>query len=179
MTIRTAATPTFTLRFIGTLALMPAFFLSPSAFAAVIVDNGSTLDIDPTSAPTPTSYSVRNNSVLNVNGATTQTITIQRGSTLNINGGTINSNPGDDGITINGSQGTINQATVTADGIALLVNREPDSTQGSVVSAANSHFSGAISGAAVTSFSTLDLINSTVTGTDAGSFGLIVAGGGR
>ena len=177
MTIRTAATPTFNLRFIGTLALMPAFFLSPSAFAAVIVDNASTLDIDPTSAPTPTSYSVRNNSVLNVNGATTQTITIQRGSTLNINGGTINSNPGDDGITINGSQGTINQATVTADGIALLVNREPDSTQGSVVTAANSHFSGAISGAAVTSFSTLDLINSTVTGTDAGSFGLIVAGG--
>ena len=177
MANRTAANPAFTLRYIGTLALMPAFFLSSSAFSAVIVDNGNTLDIDSTSAPVPIDYSVRNNSVLNVNGATTQSITIQRGSTLNINGGTVNGNAGGDGITINGSRGTINQATVTADSIALLVNREPDSTQGSVVTAANSHFSGAISGAAVTGFSTLDLINSTVTGTDAGSFGLIVAGG--
>jgi len=177
MAFRTAIDSTFTLRFVGTLALMPAFFLSSSAWAAVIVDNGSTLDIDSVSAPTPIDYSVKNKSTLNVNGATTQSITIQRGSTLTINGATVNGNAGGNAITINGSRGAINQATVTADRIALLVNREPDSNQGSEVTVTNSHFNGAFAGAAVTGFSTLDLVNSTVTGTQVGSVGLIAAGG--
>lgn len=160
----------------GMLALVPAFFLmSSSAFAAVLVDNGSTLDIDSTTAPD--SYAVRKNSTLNMTDATTRSIDVRTGSTLNINGATVTGNPGQSGITINTSRATIDRATVSSDTIALLVNRTPGGTSGSTVTAANSVFNGGFAGVAVTGFSTLDLINSTVTGTDAGSFGLIVAGG--
>ena len=160
----------------GMLALVPAFFLmSSSAFAAVLVDNGTTLDIDSTIAPID--YAVRNSSTLNMIDATTWSVYVQSGSTLNINQATIIGNPGQAGITINGSQATLNRANVTSDDIALLVNRQIGSTQGSVVSAADSVLRGVIAGAAVTGFSTLNLIDTEVTGTGAGSFGLIVAGG--
>ena len=160
----------------GMLALVPAFFLmSSSAFAAVLVDNGSTLDID--SAAAPDSYAVKNNSTLNMTEATTRSVYVQTGSTLNISGATVNANPGQAGITINTSRATIDRAKVTSDAIALLVNRTAGGTSGSTVTAANSVFSGATAGAAVTGFGTLELINSEVTGTGAGSSGLIVAGG--
>ncbi len=160
----------------GMLALVPAFFLmSSSAFAAVLVDNGSTLDID--SAAAPDSYAVKNNSTLNMTEATTRSIYVQTGSTLNISGATVTANPGQAGITINTSRATIDRAKVTSDTIALLVNRTAGGTSGSTVTAANSVFSGATAGAAVTGFGTLELINSEVTGTGAGSSGLIVAGG--
>lgn len=174
---KSASTPNLTVRSIRMLALAPAFFLSTSAFAADIIDNGDTRDIDPVNTPVPTDYLVRNNSVLNVNGATTQSITVQSRSTLTISGGTVNGNLGGDGITIHESSATIDRATVTADANALLVNREPNSTQGSTVTASNSRFVGGDAGAAVTAFSTLDLINSEVTGTGVGSAGLIVNGG--
>jgi outer membrane autotransporter protein len=158
------------------LALVPAFFLmSSSAFAAVIVDKGTTLDIDSSTATID--YSVRNNSTLNMTDATTRSVTVQTGSTLNINGATVTGNPGQAGITINTSRATIDRAKVSSDTIALAVVRTPRGTSGSTVTAANSIFSGATAGAAVTGFSTLELTNSEVTGTDAGSFGLIVAGG--
>jgi hypothetical protein len=158
----------------GMLAL-PAFFLmSSSALAAVIVDNGTTLDID--STHTSIDYVVRNNSTLNMTGATTQNVLVLSGSTLNINGATIVANPGQAGIMINGSQATIDRASVTSDGIALLVNRPVGSTESSTVTAANSELSGGTAGAAVTGFSSLELINTIVTGTGTGSFGLIVAG---
>ncbi len=158
------------------LALVPAFFLmSSTVFAAVIVDNGDTLSVGPADAPID--YSVRNNSTLNMTDATTQSVTVRTGSTLNINGATVTGNPGQEGITINNSRATIDRATVSSDTIALLVNRAPGATSGSTVTAANSVFRGGFAGAAVTGFSTLELINSEAIGTDAGSFGLIVAGG--
>lgn len=158
------------------LALVPAFFfMSSTVFATVIVDNGSTLDIDSTAAPD--SYSVKNNSTLNMTDATTRNVSVQTGSTLNINGATVTGNPGQAGISINTSRATIDRATVSSDTIALLVNRTVGGRTGSTVTAANSVFSGGFAGAVVTGFSTLELINSEVTGTGAGSFGLIVAGG--
>lgn len=182
MTTRTLASR-LTTRTIGMLALAPAFFLSTCAFAAEIIENGDTRDIDPINTPVPTDYVVRENSVLNVNGATTQSITVQTGSTLNINGGTVNGNPGGDGITVNTSRvnetsrANIANATVTADDIALVVNRAPSLTEDSQVTAVNSDFFGGDAGAAVTAFSTLELINSNVIGTGAGSAGLFVSGG--
>ncbi|MFL1524651.1 autotransporter outer membrane beta-barrel domain-containing protein [Pseudomonas sp. O230] len=158
------------------LALMPAFLLmSSSALAAVIVDNGATLDIDSNDASID--YVVRNNSVLNMTQATTQSVQVQSGSTLNINGATIVGNPGNSGLTINSSQATIARAIVSSDTYALMVNRPPASNQGSTVTAANSEFTGGNAGAAVTAFSTLELIDSVLTGTNAGSSGLIISGG--
>lgn len=158
------------------LATLPAFFLlSCSAFAATIVDNGITANIDSTT--TSTDYLVRNNSTLNVTGAVTETITVTAASNLNINGATVNAINGRDGLLINSSTATINRATVTSDAIALIVNRPNQSTQGSTVIAADSQFSGGDAGARVTGLSTLELINTQVTGTAAGSVGLGISGG--
>ncbi|WP_256576060.1 MULTISPECIES: autotransporter outer membrane beta-barrel domain-containing protein [unclassified Pseudomonas] len=142
--------------------------------AATIVDNTS-LNIDSTT--TPIDYLVRNNGVLNVNGATTQSITIQSGSTLNINGATVESNPGVEGILVTSSRGTINQASVTSDDIGLAVNRSSIVAGGSTVDVSHSQIRGDVFGAQVTGLSTLSLVNTQVTGTGANGIGVNILGG--
>ncbi|MBV7572328.1 autotransporter outer membrane beta-barrel domain-containing protein [Pseudomonas sp. PDM32] len=158
------------------LAVLPAFFLlTPPTLAAVIVDN-RTQDVD--SSTTPVDYLVRNNGTLNVVSGTTRSIFVESGSTLNINGATINANSDTEGLSITGSsRATINQATVTSDTLALSVNRAPGAAQGSSVSASNSEFNGGNAGAEVTGLSTLELVNSGLTGTASGSVGLNLRGG--
>ncbi|WP_260687723.1 autotransporter outer membrane beta-barrel domain-containing protein [Pseudomonas sp. AO-1] len=158
------------------LVVLPAFFFTGGhSFAAVIVDNGNTLNID---ASTPQSdYLVRNASVLNIAGATTQSLSVTSGSTLNINGATVNADGGLEGIRITGSTGDLTRAIVTSDFMGLAVNRSTGSTLGSTVTATDSQFKGGEIGAQVTGLSTLTLINSQVTGTGADSTGLNILGG--
>lgn len=158
------------------LVVLPAFFFTGGhSFAAVIVDNGNTLNID---ASTPQSdYLVRNASVLNIAGATTQSLSVTSGSTLNINGATVNADGGLEGIRITGSTGALTRAIVTSDFMGLAVNRSTGSTLGSTVTATDSQFKGGEIGAQVTGLSTLTLINSQVTGTGADSTGLNILGG--
>ncbi|MHC8408515.1 autotransporter outer membrane beta-barrel domain-containing protein [Pseudomonas sp. TMB3-21] len=152
------------------------FFMSCPAWAATIVDNGATLDVD--SATTPvTDYLVRNNSTLNVQGALTESIRVTSGSALNLNDAMVNGQNGGIGVAINSSSAAINRATVNSDSTALLVNRPNASTQGSTVTAADSEFNGGETGAAVSGLSTLELINSQATGTTAGSHGVDIFGG--
>ncbi|WP_448093781.1 autotransporter outer membrane beta-barrel domain-containing protein [Pseudomonas lini] len=161
---------------IGSLRVLAAFFVFGSpAFAAVIVDNGATLDVDSTTPPID--YLVRNNSVLNLTGASSKSINVITGSTLNINGATINANSGVEGISITDSRGNLNQAVVTSDTTGLMVNRSFSSTQGSTVTATDSRFNGGEIGAQVTGLSSLTLINSEVTGTAVDSIGLDILGG--
>lgn len=158
------------------LVVLPAFFFTGGhSFAAVIVDNGNTLNID---ASTPLSdYLVRNASVLNIAGATTQSLSVTSGSTLNINGATVNANSGQEGIRITSSTGDLTRAIVTSNFMGLAVNRSIGSTLGSTVTATDSQFKGGEIGAQVTGLSTLTLINSQVTGTGADSTGLSILGG--
>lgn len=160
---------------LGVLAFIPAISLSITGVqAAVIVDN-TPLDIDSTT--TPIDYLVRNNGVLNVNGATTQSITVQSGSTLNINGATIVGNSGVEGVVITSSRGTINQANVISDDIGLAVNRSSVAAGGSNVSVSNSRIRGEVAGAQVTGLSTLSLINTQVTGAAGNGVGVNILGG--
>lgn len=160
---------------VGRLLLTPAFLLmGTSAMAATIVDD-STLDIDSTTSPID--YLVRNNATLNMNGAATRSVTVLSGSALNIRGGTIVGNSGTTGITINESSANIDRATVTSETIGMEINRGIGSTTGSSVFAGNSTFQGAQMGAQITGLSTLDLVNSSVTGTGAGSIGMNILGG--
>jgi len=157
------------------LMVMPAISISSGGIlAATIVDN-TTLDIDSTT--TPIDYLVRNNGVLNVNGAITQSITIQSGSTLTINGATVVSNPGVEGILVTSSRGTINQANVTSDDIGLAVNRSSIAAGGSTVDVSNSQIRGDVFGAQVTGLSTLSLANTQVTGTGSNGIGANLLGG--
>ncbi|WP_249484862.1 autotransporter outer membrane beta-barrel domain-containing protein [Pseudomonas sp. HS6] len=153
--------------------VMPAIS-SGGILAATIVDN-ATLDIDSTT--TPIDYLVRNNAVLNVNGATTQSITVQSGSTLTINGATVVSNPGVEGIMVTSSRGTINQANVTSDDIGLAVNRSSIAAGGSTVDVSNSQIRGDVFGAQVTGLSTLSLVNTQVTGAGTSGIGVNILGG--
>lgn len=157
------------------LMVMPAISISSGGIlAATIVDN-TTLNIDSTT--TPIDYLVRNNAVLNVNGATTQSITIRSGSTLTINGATVVSNPGVEGILVTSSRGTINQANVTSDDIGLAVNRSSIAAGGSTVDVSNSQIRGDVFGAQVTGLSTLSLANTQVTGTGSNGIGANLLGG--
>ncbi|PCR93973.1 autotransporter outer membrane beta-barrel domain-containing protein [Pseudomonas fluorescens] len=157
------------------LMVMPAISISSGGIlAATIVDN-TTLNIDSTT--TPIDYLVRNNAVLNVNDATTQSITIQSGSTLTINGATVVSNPGVEGILVTSSRGTINQATVTSDDIGLAVNRSSIAAGGSTVDVSNSQIRGDVFGAQVTGLSTLSLVNTQVTGAGTSGIGVNILGG--
>lgn len=162
--------------FLRKLVATPVFFLlSPPLLAAMIIDNGATLDID---ATTPIiDYLVRNNSVLNMTGATTNSVTVQSGSTLNINGATIAGNPGAQGIMVNNSRAVIDRAVVTSDTIGLAVNRPNSATTGSTVSVSNSQISGGRFGAQVTGLSTLSLVNTQVTATTGNGVGMSILGG--
>ncbi|TWC57708.1 outer membrane autotransporter protein [Pseudomonas sp. SJZ080] len=158
------------------LALLPAFFLvSPPAMAAIIIGAGQNETIGP--ADPLSDYVVENGGVLNVIGATTQSLTIQAGSELFIDGGIISSNSGAHGILVSESQATIRSATVTADTRALWLSRPNSSTQGSTVTATDSTFLGGEMGALVTGLSTLTLVNSELRGTNADSVGLDSRGG--
>lgn len=158
------------------LALLPAFFLvTPPAMAAIIIGAGQNETIGP--ADPLSDYVVENGGILNVVGATTQSLTIQTGSQLDINGAVVNGNSGSHGILVSQSQATIRSATVTADTRALWVSRPNSATQGSTVTATDSTFHGGETGALVTGLSTLTLVNSELRGTNAGSVGLDSRGG--
>ncbi|MGE1177804.1 autotransporter outer membrane beta-barrel domain-containing protein [Pseudomonas sp. BW7P1] len=160
---------------LGMLVFLPFFSMSGGVvLAATIVDN-TTLTIDSTT--TPIDYLVRNGGVLNVNGASTQSITVQPGSTLNINGATVVGNSGIEGVIITSSRGTINQANVTSDDIGLAVNRSSIAAGGSTVDVSNSQIRGDVFGAQVTGLSTLSLVNTQVTGAGTSGIGVNILGG--
>ncbi|AUM71226.1 autotransporter outer membrane beta-barrel domain-containing protein [Pseudomonas fluorescens] len=147
--------------------------VSPSVLAA-IVDNGATVDIDSSTAVD--GYLVRNGSTLNATNATTDGITVLSGSTLTINGGAVEG-INTDGVTVTNSTGTINGASITGEFLGLSVNRQIGTTTGSRLSVSNSQVTGADAGAQITGASTLELTNTTVAGTGAGSSGLIIRDG--
>lgn len=158
------------------LVVIPAFFVfGLPASAAVIVGNGTTLDVDSTADSTD--YLVRDNSVLNLTGAVSNTINVTGRSSLNINGATVIANTGLGGISISSSRGNINNAVVTSDTVGLSVNRNLFSSQGSTVTVNDSQFKGGRSGIQITGTSALTLVNSEVTGTAANSVGLNMIGG--
>ena len=178
MNVTTATFPAIYLRrVLGALALTPVLF-SPSVLALTTVGAGETKDIDSTT--TPDTYLVENGGVLNTSGANTHEVFVQSGSTLNVVGGTFtggSSSPASPGITVTNSQGTISGAVISGNFAGMAVNRESGTTTGSTVTVANSSITGGTSGVLVTGASTLQLINTQVTGTGSTSTGISYFGG--
>nr|WP_283094131.1 autotransporter outer membrane beta-barrel domain-containing protein [Pseudomonas sp. MWU12-2319] len=94
-----------------------------------------------------------------------------------MNGGTVNG-VGSNGVDVTNSTGTLTGATITADFVGLSAVRQPGSTSGSQVSVTGGSISGGEAGAQVSGFSTLELNNVSVTGTGAGSSGVLIYQGG-
>lgn len=162
-------------RALGVLVFMPVFSLSGTGAQAATIVDGTTLDID--SSTTSIDYLVRNNGVLNVNGASTRSITVQSGSTLNINGASIVGSSGAEGVVVTSSRGTIDRANVTSEDIGLAVNRSSVAAGGSDVTVSNSQIKGEVAGAQVTGLSKLSLINTQVTGSAGDGIGVNILGG--
>ncbi|MBV6752197.1 autotransporter outer membrane beta-barrel domain-containing protein [Pseudomonas chlororaphis] len=178
MNVTIATFPAIYLRqVLGALALTPVLF-SPSVLALTTIGAGETKNIDSTTAPD--TYLVENGGVLNTSGANTHEVFVQSGSTLNVVGGTFTGGSGSSaspGITVTNSQGTITGALISGNFAGMAVNREAGTTTGSTVTVANSSITGGTSGVLVTGASTLQLINTQVTGTGSTSTGINYFGG--
>jgi outer membrane autotransporter protein len=152
---------------------------------ALTVENGSTVDIDGSTALD--SYTLRTNGTLNVNGATTQqiemdasTLNINTGitehiiagnnSTLNINGATI-TGTGAAGLTLTSSTAAISGSTITSDTIGIDAF-QATGLAGAIISVTDSTVTGNSSGIQVSALSSLSLTNSHIEATGANSTGI-------
>jgi len=118
-------------------------------------------------------------SILNVNaGSTTQQISARNGSTVNLSGATVVGTGGLAAVLLSNSDATIDSSTITGNRIGLQAIRDFTTQIGSHVTVANkSTISGVLGGALVSAFSTLDLVDSTLIGTGATSYGLRLRSG--
>ncbi|MFP0198764.1 autotransporter outer membrane beta-barrel domain-containing protein [Pseudomonas sp. PHC1] len=168
------------------------FLLSLPHAQARALNPGELETILPSSAVE--SWHLANGSILTSNGASTLEITMQ-GGTLNANGGQTQQIDAVDGgsvnldnVTVTGvggfvtlslanSSAVISGSTISGRLIGLQAVRDVDTQTGSIVDMRDSTASGTTGGAFVTSYSVLNLTNSTLEGTGASSFGLTLAGG--
>ncbi|WP_256589182.1 autotransporter outer membrane beta-barrel domain-containing protein [Pseudomonas sp. BBP2017] len=111
-----------------------------------------------------------------MNSATASSVFIQSGSNLVINGGTIQGID-NDGLEVTNSTATVSNAQINGDFLGLSVNRVTGTSTGSQVTIDNSVITGGEEAAQVTGASTLNLINSSVTGSGIGSRGINLLGG--
>lgn len=118
-------------------------------------------------------------SVLNVNaGSTTRQISARNGSTVNLSGATVSGTGGLAAVLLSNSDATIDNSTITGNRIGLQAVRDLTTQIGSKVTVGNkSTISGTLGGALVSAFSTLDLVDSTLMGTGATSYGLRLRSG--
>ncbi|KHA70514.1 hypothetical protein NZ35_25425 [Pseudomonas chlororaphis] len=130
------------------------------------------------SNPSPAeTWSAGSASSLTINGGVTLSISASGASSVVLNGVSTTGSSGPSAVQITNSTAEINASTIVGNRTGLNVARVSGTTSGSVVNANNSAISGVNGGAAVSSYSTLNLSNTQVFGTGASSFGVVLAGG--
>jgi outer membrane autotransporter protein len=117
-------------------------------------------------------------SILNVNAGITQQITARNGSQVNLSGATVSGVGGLAAVVLVNSQATIDNSTITGNRVGLQIVRDVSTSTGSTATVSgNSNITGVTGGALVSAFSRLDVIDSTIQGTGATSYGLRLASG--
>ncbi|TWC17618.1 MULTISPECIES: autotransporter outer membrane beta-barrel domain-containing protein [unclassified Pseudomonas] len=111
-------------------------------------------------------------STLNTSGATTGRIIGRQGASINLSNTTVTGGNVLAGLELADSDATINGSTVTGNQLGLTALHVVGTTIGSTVTATNSTITGVTGGARATAFSVLDFSNSIVEGTGATSFGI-------
>ncbi|MBC8997538.1 autotransporter outer membrane beta-barrel domain-containing protein [Pseudomonas sp. N40(2020)] len=111
-------------------------------------------------------------STLNADGAETQQISVNQGSTVNLVNTTVVGGNARAGLELANSTASIIGSTISGNRLGLQVGHLVGSTTGSSAALSDSNVTGVTGGARVTAFSTLELDNSTLEGTGAGSNGL-------
>lgn len=165
-------------RIIGALPLLVVLQVSiqsSDAEATTVVD-GTPLNIDSSTAVD--NYEIKNGGVLNSQGATTNDIDVANGA-VNFSGGSITARAGETfALDLNASTASLDGVTVlntSASGVGLAVGSI--GSNGSQAQIANSSITGGLFGAIVSGESTLNLVNSTLTSTSAGSSALSLISG--
>lgn len=157
------------------LALAPVLLISAPAIALTTVGPGQTLDINASTGAD--NYQVIGGGILNTSNAQTFEVAVQGNSTLNAVGGTFAGRGSNSGITVRNSQAILTDVTVTGGNTGLTFNRLGSSTTGSTGRLSGSIVSGGTAGIAITGLSTVELINTQVTGTLVDSNGITYFGG--
>ncbi|MGF6113283.1 autotransporter outer membrane beta-barrel domain-containing protein [Pseudomonas sp. ADAK2] len=114
---------------------------------------------------------------LNTNNATTSGINGSTAANINLVNSTVTSTVFDAALVLTDSTGTVMGSTLISQEIALKLVRDLLAPVGSSATLTNSTLLGNLGGAAVTSLSTLNLINTRVEGTSANAVGLSLHGG--
>ena len=161
-------------KFLFSISLAPVMLVSAPAMALTTVGPGQTLDIDGTTAAD--NYLVTGG-VLNASGAQTFEVAARDGATLNATGGTFAGRGNTSGISVRNSQATLTGVTVTSAGTALTFNRDITTTTGSTGRVTDSIVNGGTAGMLITGLSSVELINTQITGGLADSVGINFFGG--
>ncbi|WP_025109930.1 autotransporter outer membrane beta-barrel domain-containing protein [Pseudomonas sp. H1h] len=118
-----------------------------------------------------------NGGTLNAAAAVTAPIEASSEAQVNLSRSTVTSSGFDTAVSLIDSTATITGSTLTSQGTALALARDLSAPGGSTATVTDSTLQGGIYGAAVTSLSTLNLINSRAIATDPQGVGLTLLGG--
>lgn len=163
---------------------------SESAYARNLLPG----EVETVTGGTPESWFVPTTATLNINGASaldiqvgggvlngdtaaTSQIDASAGARVSLTGSTVTSTGFEAALALTDSLATIANSTLTSQGAALTLARDLLTPVGSTATVTGSTLRGGIFGAAVTSLSTLNLINTQVSATDADGIGLALFGG--
>ncbi|VVO90493.1 autotransporter outer membrane beta-barrel domain-containing protein [Pseudomonas fluorescens] len=155
------------------LVVMP-LLVTNQALARTLLPGETAVISNPSSAET---WAAGRGSSLKINGGSTLSIAASGASSVVLNGVTTTGTSGVSAVQITNSTADIFGSTIFGNRVGLQAARTANSSTGSLVNVSDSVISGVIGGAAVSSYSILNLSNTRVEGTGVNSYGLALLGG--
>jgi hypothetical protein len=151
-------------RVLRLLPLVPLLIISEQAHAIRFIDGSLEPEASIDGTTKLDKYSVFNGATLNAVGAQTLDISVER-STLNLTGTNVQGIAAN-GIHLDSSKATIIGSNISSDRVGLVLSHDAANTTGSTANVSGkSTLTGERNGATVNGLSTLNLNDSTVTGT--------------
>jgi len=155
------------------LSIAPLLWVGPHAFARDLNNENATIG----AGNSADSYLLRNQSSLSAIDASTFDIQVRSGSSLNLDRSQVTASGFNDGVGVHGSTASITSSTITAGVDATGVSAGDNGAASSTVSVVDSTISGGRNGGLVNGRSQLNLTRSSLSGTNADGFGLLLSSG--
>ena len=155
------------------LSIAPLLWVSPHALARDMNNENATIG----AGNSPDNYLLRNQSSLTAIDARTFDIQVRSGSTLSLDRSQVTASGFNDGVGVHGSTASITSSTIVAGVDATGVSAGDNGAVSSTVSVVDSTISGGRNGGLVNGRSQLNLTRSSLSGTNADGFGLLMSSG--
>ena len=155
------------------LSIAPLLWVSPHALARDMNNENATIG----AGNSPDNYLLRNQSSLTAIDARTFDIQVRSGSTLSLDRSQVTASGFNDGVGVHGSTASITSSTIVAGVDATGVSAGDNGAVSSTVSVVDSAISGGRNGGLVNGRSQLNLTRSSLSGTNADGFGLLMSSG--